>query len=237
MSQSTPTVLVPIDVSSDAVPAPALLDFLAPASVVLLGWYPVPHQTGSSHIQAEREDEAVAAIESVAATLPDAMDVATTVVFTRDREQTIDRIADEYGCDVVLLPDDITQVERVFVPIRSDVTLTRILPLVSTLLETNDASCTLFHAAAADAENPEAGEMLLNGASDELGELGVAPEQITTTHVVAEKPTEALIDAAQNHDLIVMGETEPSLIDRILGDIATTLISQSNRLVLVVRNI
>jgi nucleotide-binding universal stress UspA family protein len=237
MSQPTPTVLVPIDASSGDAPTTELLSFLSPTKVVLLGWYPVPDQTGSSHMQAEFGDEAVAFIQSVADDLPDEMDVETTVVFTRDREQTVDRIADEYNCDVVLIPEDVTRIERIFVPIRSDVNLPRILPIVSVLMETEDTSCTLFHVAPEDGEDPGTGEVLLRGAADELQDFGVAPESVTTTHVVSNDTVEEIVDAAQNHDLIVMGETEPSLLDRILGDIPTQIIEHSNRPVLVVRDV
>lgn len=236
MSQHKPTVLVPIDASSSDAPSPELLNFLSPTRVVLLGWYPVPDQTGSSHMQAEFGDEAVAFIESIAADLPDEMDVETTVVFTRDREQTVDRVADKYDCDVVLIPEEVDRIERVFVPIRSDVNLQRILPIVSVLLETEGTSCTLFHVAPEDKEDPGAGEVLLHGAADELEDLGVDSESISTTHIVSDDTVQKIVDSAQNHDLIVMGETEPSLVERILGDVPTRIIDQSNRPVLVVRD-
>ena len=237
MSRPKPTVLVPVDVSTEESPPPELLEFLSPTRVVLLGWYPVPDQTGSGHMQAERGDEAVDAIESIAADLPDEMDVTTTIVFTRDREQTIDRVADEFACDVVLIPDDITRIERVFVPIRSEINLQRILPTVSVLMESEDVSCTLFHVAPQDKEDPGAGEVFLKGAADELEELGVDPEQITTNHVVSDNTVDEIVNAAQNHDLIVMGETEPSLVDRILGNVPTQIIDQCNRPALVVRDV
>jgi nucleotide-binding universal stress UspA family protein len=237
MSQSKPTVLVPIDVSSDEPPDPDLLTFLSPTQVVLLGWYPVPDQTGTSHMQHERGDEAVAFIDSIAAALPKEMDVATTVVFTRDREKTVDRIAEEYDCDVVLVPEDVDRIERIFVPIRSDVNLKAILPIVSTLLETEGTSCTLYHVAPEDEEDPGAGEVLLTGAADELEALGVDPERITTTLEISNDPVAQIIDAAQNHDVVIVGETEPSLVEKILGTVPTTIIDESNRPVLVVRNI
>lgn len=236
MSHPEPTVLVPVDASSGDAPSPELLEFFSPTRVVLLGWYPVPDQTGTAHMQAERGDEATEFIESIAAELPDEMDLETTVVFTRDRETSIDRVADEFDCDVVLIPEDIDRIERVFVPIRSDVNLAAILPIVSALMQTEGTSCTLFHVAPEDKEDPGAGEVLLHGAADGLIELGVDPEQIDTTHVVSDATVEEITDSAQNHDLIVMGETEPSLVDRILGDVPTKIIDQSNRPVLVVRD-
>lgn len=237
MSRPTPTVLVPVDASSGDSPSPELFDFLSSTKVVVLGWYPVPDQTGTSHMQAERGDEAVAFVESFAAELPDEMDVETTVVFTRDRETTVDQVSDEYNCDVVLIPEDVGRVERVFVPIRSDVNLPRILPIVSVLIQADGASCTLFHVAPEDEEDPGAGEVLLHGAADSLEELGVDSKRIDTSLVVADDPVDEIVDAAQNHDLIVIGETEPSFVERILGDVPTRIIDESGRPVLVVRDV
>lgn len=237
MSHPTPTVLVPIDVSSTEAVDTELLEFLSPTRVVLLGWHPVPDQTATSHMQAERGEEAVAVIESIAADLPDEMDVETTVVFTRDREQSIDRIAEKFDCDVLLVPDGAGRMERLFVPIRSDINLPKILPIVSVLLETDEVSCTLFHAATEEKEDPGAGDVLLRGAADSLVELGVDPEQIDTKHVVSENPVDELINTAQNHDVIIIGETEPSLVERILGHVPSRIIDESGRPVLVVRDV
>lgn len=237
MDRPKPTVLVPIDVSSGESPSPELLEFLSPTRIVLLGWYPVPDQTGSSHMQAEYGDEAEAFVESIATALPDEMDVESVVVFTRDRETTIDRVADDYDCDVLLIPEAVDRLERVFVPIRSDVNLNRILPAVSALMESEGTSCTLFHVAPEDGEDTTVAEALLRGAADELLDLGVDPDRIETTHVVSDDPADEIIDAAQNHDVIVMGETEPSLVERILGDVPTRIIDESNRPVLVVRDV
>jgi hypothetical protein len=66
--------------------------------------------------------------------------------------------------------------------------------------------------------------------------LGIDSDRITTGHVISDDTVEEITDAAQNHDLIVVGETEPSLVDRIVGDVLTKVADQSNRPVLVVRD-
>ena len=237
MSHPTPTVLVPIDVSSTEAVDTELLEFLSPTRVVLLGWHPVPDQTATNQMRAQRGDEAVAVIESIATDLPEEMDVETTVVFTHDRKQTIDRIAEQFGCDVLLVPDGAGHMERVFVPIRSDINLPKILPIASVLMQTDAASCTLFHATPEKREDTEAGDVLLQEAAESLVELGVDPEQINTNHVVSDRPIDKLVNIAQNHDLIIIGETEPSLVERILGDVPTRVIDESGRPVLVVRDV
>jgi nucleotide-binding universal stress UspA family protein len=66
---------------------------------------------------------------------------------------------------------------------------------------------------------------------------GVDSERIDTETVESESPVEDIVDAAKNHDVLVVGETEPSLVEQILGDVPTQIIERSERPVLVVRNL
>jgi len=237
MSDDAPTVLVPVDVSTDERLDRDLLELLQPARVVLVGWYPVPDQTALEQMRDEHEDEAVERIEAVAAEFPDESDVETLVVFTRDRGETVDRVGREYDAEVVVVPEDVRPVERVLVPIRGDVNLDRILSVVGALLEESDATVTLFHAAPAGEEDPTVGETLLRGAADRLADAGLDPDRVEATTVESESPVADIVDAARHHDVLVMGETDPSLVEHILGDVPTRVIRQSDRPVLVVRDV
>lgn len=238
MSENAPIVLVPVDLSTEKRPDPELLELLHPVKVVLVGWYPVPNQTAPEQMRDEHEADAVERIEAIAAEFPDdGADVETVVVFTHDRTTTVDRVADEYDCDVIVVPEEVHIVERVLVPIRGDVNLHRILMIVGALLDESDASVTLFHAAPEDEEDPSVGDIMLRGAADELVDAGVDSDRIETVNLTTESPIDEIIDAATNHDVIVIGETEPSLIEHILGDVPTRIIDRSGRPVLVVRNI
>jgi nucleotide-binding universal stress UspA family protein len=237
MRESAPTVLVPVDVSSDERPDPDLLALLRPAKVVLVGWYPVPDQTALEQMQEKHEDEAVARIEEVAADFPEGTDVETVVVFTRDRAETVDRVADEYGATVVVIPEEVRVVERVLVPVRGDVNLDRILSVVAALLDESEASVTLFHAAPAGEEDPSVGETLLVGAADRLADAGVDEDRIDTVAVESDAPIDDIVDAATNHDVLILGESKPSLVDQILGDAPSKIIRRSGRPVLVVRDV
>ena len=236
MTGDAPTVLVPVDVSTDERPDRDLLALLSPAKVVLVGWYPVPDQTALEQMQDQHGDEAVERIESVAGELPEGTDTETLVVFTRDRAETVDRVAGEHAADVVVVPEEVPTVERVLVPIRGDVNLERILGVVGSLLEESDATVTLFHAAPAGEENPTVGETLLRGAADRLADAGVDLDRVATRTVESESSVADIVDAAKNHDVLIVGETDPSLVKQILGDVPTQVIERSGRPVLVVRD-
>jgi len=235
MNEATPTVLVPVDVSTEERPDPDLLALLRPTKVVLVGWYPVPDQVALEQMQAEHEEDAVARIEEIAADLPEGTDVETLVVFTRDRSETVDRVAKEYDAEVVVVPRDVRVVERVLVPIRGDVNLDRILSVVAALLGESDATVTLFHGVPDGDEDPSVGETLLEGAADRLADAGVDTDRIDTSTVVSESPVDDIVDATQNHDVLIIGESKPPLVEHILGDVPTKVIERSGRPVLVVR--
>jgi len=237
MNEPTPTVLVPVDVSTDERPDPDLLALLRPAKVVLVGWHPVPDQVALEQMQDEHEEEAVARIEEIAADFPEGTDVETLVVFTRDRSETVDRVANEYDAAVVVVPREVRVVERVLVPIRGDVNLDRILSVVAALLEESEATVTLFHAVPEGDEDPSVGRTLLGGAADRLADAGVDTDRIGTTTVESESPVDDIVDATQNHDVLIIGESEPSLVEHILGDVPTRVIERTKRPVLVVRDI
>jgi nucleotide-binding universal stress UspA family protein len=232
-----PSVLVPVDVSTDERPDPQLLELLEPARVVLGGWYPVPDQTPPEQLQEAHGDEAIERIEAIAAEFQDAdTAVETVVVFTRDRSTTVDRLADEYDCGVVLVPRAVQRVERILVPIRADVNLSAILSVVGVLLRDSEATVTLLHAAGSD-EDTEAGEVMLRGASDELLDAGIDADRIDTVTLESDTPVDDIVDATANHDVLVIGESEPSLIERIIGDVPGQLIKRTDRPVLIVRKL
>lgn len=236
MVQNTrPAILVPVDVSTEERPDPELLALLHPARVVLAGWYPVPDQSAPEQLRDEHEATAVERIEAIAEEFPtDGPTVETVVVFTRDRATTVDRLADEEGCGVVLVPRPVQRVERVLVPIRADVNLEAILEVVGALLDESDVTVTLFHAADSE-EDYETAELLLRGARDELLDAGVDADRIESVNRETETPIDDIVDAAANHDVLVIGETEPSLIEHVIGDVPSQIINRSERPVLIVR--
>ena len=126
----TPTLLVPVDVSTDALPGDGLNELLAGTDVVLLGYFPVPDQSLPAQLKLNRSEEAGDRLEHIREQVQ-AGDVAgsveTELVFTHDRQDPIDRIAEEYACDGVLVPGETGPVERILVPLRGDRNLDRIL--------------------------------------------------------------------------------------------------------------
>lgn len=94
------TILVPVDVSNTEPPDQVILDLLRPVNLVVLGYYPVPKQTAPAHLKEDHEEEAAARLDNIVQKFAAGdHDVESVLVFTKEREDTIDRIADQYECD------------------------------------------------------------------------------------------------------------------------------------------
>jgi nucleotide-binding universal stress UspA family protein len=231
------TILVPVDVSVAEPPDQGILQLLRPVNVVVLGYYPVPKQTAPAHLKADHESEAAARLDDIVAQFDSSgHGVEGVLVFTKDREDTIDRIADQHDCDAVLIPNEIGSIERILVPLRGDVNLERIVSFVGDLLRMNDATVTLFHASAAGAD-PSQGEFMLRGAADRLSEDGVDSERIDWILSEDSDPASAIVDVAAEYDLVILGETEPTLRERIIGTVLTPVLDKIDKSTIIVRDI
>jgi nucleotide-binding universal stress UspA family protein len=225
------TILVPVDVSVEDPPDLDVIDHLGAVEVVLLGYFPVPDQAEPALLRDQHGTAAAARLDAVAAAHGDPADV---LVFTHDREASIDRIAEEYGCDAVLTGGQTTTVERVLVPLRGDVNLDRILTVVGDLLLAGEETATLFHSVAEDAD-PTQAELLLTGAVDWLADHGVDRDRVDWTLSEGGDPQTDIVDQAVTYDLVVLGETEPSLRERIIGDVLSAIVDDLAPPALVVR--
>jgi len=231
------TVLIPVNAAEGEDLPVALVEILSPLRVVVLGYYPVPDQASPEQLRSNHEAEAIAAIEDATAQFADrGVDVESVVVFTHDRAETVDHIAIEHDVDAVLTPGDCgEELARVLVPLRGDGNLDRILSFVTDLMRESDATATLYNVAESDDEASR-GELLLRGARDRLTENGVDPDRVEWQLDRGGSPGDAIVAAAQEYDMLVVGESEPSLRERIFGQVTGRIVERVDRPALVVRN-
>jgi len=229
---SEPTVLLSVDVSETPPPVAGLSELLAPLSVVVLGYHPVPDQAVPAQTKRDHGDEAASRLDEVAAAVPDGRTVTTTLVFTHDRDETVDRLADGRDCTAVATPGaaDAT-VERLLVALRGETNLDQICSFVADLLADDAVAVTLAHAHEGDTEG---GQRLLGAAADRLAAAGLDPGRVDR-RLLDGDPNGAVAAAADDADALVIGETKPSLRERILGATPTRIDEAVDVPVLVVR--
>jgi nucleotide-binding universal stress UspA family protein len=230
-----PVVLLPIEVLEGETLSDALVSFLAPAQVVVLGYHVLPEQTPTEQASMQFEERARSAVDDIAAAFVDADgDPETRVVFTHDRDQTVERVAAELGATAILLPNPTGAVSEVLVPIRGAGDDDRLADLVATLADEAHERVTLWGLAAGgsafDAESAVA------DAADRLRQRGVAEAQLTTETATTDAPIRDIVKRSADADVVVMGEGDESILDALFGDDAERVAEGAVAPVLVVRN-
>lgn len=228
------TILVPVDVSAPEEFDKSLLELFGPMRVILLGYYPVPDQSAPEQIRDEFEDEAAADLEEIADSFDERTEVETVLVFTRDHEKTIERVGEEHDSDAVLTAGEVDEVERVLVPIRGDPNIDNIADFVGALMQETHATVTLFHVPE-DEHDESVSEFILRGVADKLEEEGIDAGRIEWEQEEGGSPKNEITSAAEDFDVLVIGETEPSLRKKIFGDVPTAVVNSTGMPVLIVR--
>ncbi|OAQ52366.1 hypothetical protein HTG_12140 [Natrinema mahii] len=235
MSDRDHRVLLPVDVlEGESVPR-TLVDAFASIPVVLLGYRELPDQTGTEQARDQYGDRMRAELAERRTVFEDAgCDVTSRLAFTHSRLKTFERVAVEESCDAVLVCNPAPVLETVLVAVRSDVNVEHIARLLCTVLADTTLSVTLFHVAADEAER-DAGAELLEAARSELVTEGFDDERIDSTVVVDDSPTAAILDAAADYDLLVLGESRPSIRRFVFRDRVERLARGTVDPVLVIR--
>lgn len=228
-------VLVPVDVSSDPELSSDLLALLEPFDVLLLGYFPIPEQTPIEQAREQREEEATARVETVAAPFVAAgRSIESMLVFTPDQEETIDRVRNQHDIDAVLRPGPIERLERVLVPLRGDAALDRVVDFVVALVREVTVQVTLVHVASEEEYRNES-ELVLRGARERLVERGLDPSLFELEVAIGERATPELAELASTHDAVVMGQAAPSIREFLLRDRPERLLKATASPVFVVR--
>ncbi|ELY52978.1 universal stress protein [Natronolimnohabitans innermongolicus] len=228
-------VLVPVDVlGGESVPR-TVIDAFASVPVVLLGYREIPDQTAPEQAREQYGERARADLEELRSVFEDAgCDVTSRLAFTHDRLKTFERVVVTDSCDAVLLLNPAPILESVLVAIRGDVNVDYIARLLGTVLDGTDLEVTLLHVAS-DESRRDDGTELLETARDALVDADVDADRIDRRLVVDGSPTDAILEAAADHDLLVVGESRPSVRRYVFRDRAERLARETVDPVLVIR--
>jgi nucleotide-binding universal stress UspA family protein len=223
-------VLVPIRVLEGESVSFGLMDLLGTMDVTVLGYHVLPEQTPPDQARLQYETRATEALEDVAQEFREAGgDADYRLVFTADRSQTLDRVADDIDARAYVITGATGTVDRLLVPLSGEVAVDRVLSFVADLVGGRDIGVTLL--LAGDAATEE-GRTLLEESASRLRDRGL---DVRTELVPGVGPFEALVDAVAGHDAVVMGEQAPSLRSLVFGESAERVAAESVGPVFVVR--
>ncbi|ELY80963.1 universal stress protein [Natrinema gari] len=222
-------VLVPLAILEGESVSTGLPTLLATMDVTVLGYHVLPEQTPPDQARLQYEDRATAALTDLAEAFEAAGGSADhRLVFTHDRERTVDRVADEVAADAYAVTGATGSVDRLLVALTGNIAGDRITAFVAELVGDREIGVTLFLAT----DDEPGGRESIAAAADSLAERGI---DVETTLAVDEPPLEALVEAAPSHDAIVMGERSPSLRSFLLGEEADRVAAEAVGPVIVVR--
>lgn len=235
MTAGTPTVVVQLAVKERETISETLAEFLSPLSVVVIGAVEIPDQTSPEQARSQFEADARQTVETVSELFSETgSDVETRLSFTHDTRHTVEQVATDIDRVAVLFPAPVTSIERLLVAVRGSINVPNIAATVAALLEHTDVTATIYHAAPHDADT-EAPAQALTAVASALEEAGIERHRVTTTLERADEPLDALAAAANDHDLLVIGEDEPTLTDRLFGETSDRIVERTTVPVVVVR--
>lgn len=227
-------VLVPVDVLGGQAVPEAIIDAIASLPAVVLGYHEIPDQTATDQARMSYESQARAELDELRGVFEAAgCDVTTRLVFTHDRFKTFERVAVERDCDSVLLLNPAPVLESMLVAIRGDANVDYIARLVAAFLAGTTIDVTLLHVVTDD-EDRERGVNSLETAAAKLADHDVDRDRIETV-VVDGRPIDTVLAAAADHDLLVIGESRPSIRGHIFRDRAERIARRTVDPVLVIR--
>jgi nucleotide-binding universal stress UspA family protein len=229
------SVLVPVEILEGETVPDTVADLLATLPVVVLGYHVLPEQTAPGQARMQFEERAQGRLDDLATAFREAGGKAETrLVFTRDEEQTLDRVAGETGCGAILVPNPAPDVERLLVPLGGEVDVARVTAFVATLIGDRDIPVTLLCVTGSE-NGVKPGRSMVENAAARLRDGGIPAGAITTEVTVSGTPVEAIATAAADHDAVVMGESEPSLRSFLFGETSERVATRSVGPVVVVR--
>jgi len=212
-----PTILVPLQVlEGESIPK-GIPSLLAGARVLLLGYHVIPEQTATEQAREQFAERATERLEEFEGMFEEAgAEVESRMVFTHEAQKTKDRIINEVGCTAVLIPKATPPVEDVLVPVRGTVGRERLLQVLVGLFAERDVSITLFHVMGAD-ESEGSVTDLFEGLKGKLVDAGFDRSQIGTQVVPGENTLAAIEAAADGSNVVVMGESDPTVATYVFG--------------------
>lgn len=230
------TILIDVELPEPEPIAPRLMEMMGSLKVILVGWYAVPDQTSPEQARDQFEEEAQAALDRVARGFQDAgAEVQTHVVFTGDELDTIERISAEEDCDAILIPASLDRLERILVPLRGVHNAERIAHFVADLVQDGTTDVALLHVLEEDEEEEAVQKDLLGTVAAMMKDEGIDAGLVRLRIEVADDPGDAIIDIAKEYDVVVIGETEPSVREVIFGSVPEQVARDAAVPVMVVR--
>jgi len=233
------TLLIPVVFPDPEIETDPNIEGLEGFDITLLGYWEIPGGTTPETAREMHETEAEAVLYEMAANLSRAgasTDIQLHFGPEGDgQEELQDRIVAETDPDGVLVPDNLTMLNNILVPLRDNRRQDKIVDFVSVFDHDMIFVIELSHAAADEAAVESATEML-EDVKATLLDRGFSEADIEITVEVTDDASASIVERARDHNLVVIGETEESAIpDRFLGPVYETIHEETDTPIAIIR--
>lgn len=233
-------VLVTVDLSKPGWENLEPVDLLSSVDVVLLGLYQITDQVSPEQARDQFGEEAQCRLGRLVDRFRDAeVLVDSKLVFSVDFAGTIDRVADEEHCNAILTWNEKKSFRRVGVFLHYQQDWENIIDSVASLMldEDGDREVELvtFYEEGEEERTFDKLKTILDVQKDYLVDRGLDPDQVSVRIEVTEDPEDALMDAADEYDTVVMGEAKPSVMSTMFGSLHEKIQHNTDGPLLIVR--
>lgn len=235
---STPSsILVDVALPDAAPVAGDLIEILSSLRVVLLGWYKVPEQTSPDQAREQFEEEFLGALDKIAEPFRRAgAEVEVRLVFTGDELETVSRISTEEQVDAILIDGPMKDVRQVLVPLRGVQNAGRIATFVADLVNNPETEVVLLHVLDEEEDEATIREEVLEPVTKQMIDRGLDADAIRHETTASDDPGQTIIERSAESDIVVLGETEPSVREVLFGSVPEQIAHYAHVPVLVVRH-
>ena len=219
-------------------PAPGFLDHLAYPDVELVGFYELGDGESAEEIRAEYEEEFTTELREQAERFEQrGVRTEYDLIFDSDRVDTRSRVAERDDVDAILTPGETNTLGKVLIASRHTRNAEEKVATLLNIVDRDDLiSVDLVHVAAPDDPDGEAeGRRVLEEVASILVDEDIPPVQINREVRTAQDVSFELNKVAGNYDLIVLGETEQDLGDKIFGPVGDYIVDEQHVPVLILR--
>ncbi|PEN12236.1 universal stress protein [Longibacter salinarum] len=232
------SILIDVELPDPSPLPPALVKLVSSLRVVIVGWYEVPEQTSPEQAREQFEDEAGDALQEIATPFEEAgADVTQRLVFTGNVFDTVSRISVEENCDAVYIARPAKQLQNVLVPLRGTHNIEEIMAFVADLLKERETKVTMLHVIEKGESEEKVLSQIIEPARARITDQGIDDAMLSDRLIASDDPADVIIEEAEKYDLVVLGETEPTIRDILFGTVPERIATNSNVPVMVVRHL
>jgi nucleotide-binding universal stress UspA family protein len=232
-----PNVLVFVEFPNPDVPTKGFLEGFKYPDAEVVGFYHLDEGESAEEARAAHEDEFTSAVEEIAERFErEGVRADHDLVFGHDRFEARQQIVQRDAIDAVLLPGAANTLGKVLIASRNPRNAEGKASLFDIVDQEQLISIDLIYVA--DPDDPEGeseGERILKQAASTLTDAGFPELRIRRNVRSGTDVAFELSQAARGYDLVVLGETERDLGDRIFGPIGEYIVEERDVPVLILR--